>query len=272
MIKRIEQAYKRFKNYYLWSRTKPFYQKYFPEAPEFYKKFSPFMRSGRLGLHKADNRVVVDLERGFLYNRIPKAANTTLMCALFQTYFAEDLTSEELARRAKSFHSVPSELDKKAVEKIDNLFKFTFVRNPYSRTLSAYLDKISRPEKSREYRAKVPQLFKKFGPRPSFYDFCQYLADGGLYANKHWAPQVSLFALPPEKFDLIGKIEKLNQDFEKVLKNLPGLKSPGNPGRVGTTTSASTKIDQHYNTNLLQLIRDLYQEDFNKLNYSPNPP
>ena len=265
--KNLEKFYKIAKNYYLWPKSKPFYRKYFSQFETFYRQFSPFAKPRTLGLHKADNRVVVDFERGFLYNRIPKAANTTLMSALYQDYFDESLSSNEVAGRGKSFHAVPSELREEKVDEVQKLYKFTFVRNPYSRILSAYLGKIGQPESRKEYRRKTPALFRKFGDNPSFEDFCKYLAEGGAYDNKHWAPQISLLIFPPEEFDFIGKIENLSQDFEQVISNVPALEGNEIPGRVGTTTSASDKLDQYYDKEKYDLIYELYREDFQRFGY-----
>ena len=110
---------------------------------------------------------------------------------------------------------------------LDGYLKFTFVRSPYSRVLSAYLHKII--HRLQRGRALKGPESKRFTHAPTFTEFCRYLADGGLDDNIHWAPQVALMLLPPSKFDLIGKVETFESDVRTVLSRL-GAESPADMG------------------------------------------
>ncbi|MGM0569012.1 MAG: HI0074 family nucleotidyltransferase substrate-binding subunit, partial [Elusimicrobiota bacterium] len=131
----------------------------------------------------------------------------------------------------------------------------------------AYLEKMGlNDEKRKKCRKRFPWIFKKYGPKPSFHDFCSYLESGGLYEDKHWAPQVSLMSLPPEEFDFIGNIENIEQDFKKVAAKVKALSSR-EIKRGGAYTGASDKINKYYDNKTVAVISRLYKEDFETFNY-----
>ncbi len=114
-----KQIYRIAKNYAVFTRFKPFYRYYFSRYPSFYRRFSPFAKPLTLGIHLADNRAVVDMEQNFLFNRIPKAANTTLMGNLYQHMGEENGVSLQTIAAARKSHSVvPSELRREDAEKM----------------------------------------------------------------------------------------------------------------------------------------------------------
>ncbi|MEA3505959.1 MAG: sulfotransferase family protein [Elusimicrobiota bacterium] len=206
---------------------------------------------------------MVDMERKFLFNRLTKVASSALMVTLKPK--AEDGKKRE---KYKQKHKRPSKLKKRDVKKVDDLFKFIFVRNPYDRILSAYLHKIGTDDERREkFKKPVPGLFKKYGDNPSFNEFCRYLEDGGLYENKHLAPQVSLMALPKEEFSFIGKFENIEEDFKKVTEQVKNL-DVRHMKRGGTYTGASNKRKKYYDAETADRVYRLYREDFESFNYS----
>ncbi len=264
-----KQPYRIFKNYYLYKKFKPFYKYYSALHDDFYKRFSPFARPCTLGIHKADNRGVVDIANGFLYNRMPKVANTTLIGNIYQDMVEKDgMTLPEVASYIKSNHVKPSRLSKKEVLEVKSTFKFVFVRNPYTRTFSAYLEKLSENSKKQsKYKRKAPKLFRKFSENPSFTDFCRYLESGGLYDNKHWAPQISLLVLPPAEFDFIGKLENIEHDFGVVSTQIPMLKGKRLMTRLGAVTGASASLDKFYTPGCKDIVYQLFREDFTLFGY-----
>jgi len=263
------QYYKTAKNYFLYLNCKPFYKYYSKQYPAFYQRYSPFAKPLSLGVHKADNRAVVDMKNGFLFNRLPKVANTSIVGNLYQ-HMAEEMgiSLREVASRHKAGHQCPSDLSWEEVDRIKNAFKFLFVRNPYTRTLSAYLSKIAKSEQKRQdYSGKAPRLFKKYSKNPSFVDFCRFLDNGGSYDNKHWAPQTSLMVLPPEGFDFIGKLENMKEDFRFVTQKIPMLNGKTLLERLGYNTRASKRLEEFYDPYCYDVISRLYKEDFETFKY-----
>jgi len=66
---------------------------------------------------------------------------------------------------------------------------FTVIRDPYSRTLSAFLDKFRREEFIRQFRA-----FEMTAD--GYLQFLYWLADGNLGANSHWNLQTRAMLMP----------------------------------------------------------------------------
>jgi len=153
------------------------------KAP-FYKKY-PYRHN--VSIVTSNRRGAIDLERRFFFNRLPKSANTSVVTILANISGIRTLRGQE----AKRAFMRPSELNFRQVAEVDDFFKFTVVRNPYARVLSAYLDKIAYPQK-----VKIKGHLDDRDMVARFSEFCKYLADGGLYKNVHWVPQTSLMLLP----------------------------------------------------------------------------
>ncbi len=270
-IRRGKAFIKKTKSYWLYPIFTPFYSYYFKKYKNFYRRYSPFtLPFCRTPLNVANSEAVIDIKRKFLYNRIPKSANTTLMAALSEgNKDKENISELQISKRYKKSHRCPSELKRGEFKEMGNIFKFLFVRNPYRRTLSAYLEKIRiDPEKRKKYLKKAPGLLKKYGTSPSFYDFCRYLDEGGLYRDRHWAPQTSLLVIPPKEFDFTGRVENIEEDFNTVASRVEALKGRKITARLGVPTGASDKLLKYYTHNASDIIYRLYREDFETFGYS----
>lgn len=224
----------------------------FNKSP-FYKKY-PY--KGNTKLAQADGRGIFDFTLGFYYNRIPKAANSTVMGCLAEKKYDRKFDSESEVKKLFTLH--PHKLSNKEINMTGDLFKFTFVRSPYTRVLSAYLDKILNEKRLRDV----------LGSDDSFTAFLTYLENGGLYKNAHWAPQTDILLFPLKDFDLIGKVESLDKELPLVLKkifgddNLPEFKSYNTH-----STNATTKIKDYYSDKDLLIVNKLYENDFLELDY-----
>lgn len=221
----------------------------------FYKRFH---YSGSLPIKSVDWRGIVDFDFGFFFNRIPKSANSTVVINLAQLKFGIQVSSVE----AKNSFMHPSHLSEQQMQLFESLFKFTIVRNPYTRTLSAYLDKILR------HRKKISSFNYKSNHTPSFSDFCNYLKDGGLYSNIHWAPQSEILLLPVNRFDYIGHVESLYNDLKFIYKQITSYNKISDfKSHIPHQTNASQKLRQYYNNKNQEIVLDLFRNDFDKFGY-----
>ena len=209
-----------------------------------------------------DARGLIEDKLCTFYNRVPKAANTSVVFTLAKMRSGKTPTSREVKKNFRR----PAQLTEAEVRTLDDYFKFIFVRNPYSRVLSAYLHKIVR---KLERGARLePAESKRFRETPSFPEFCRYLADGGLFNNIHWAPQTALMLLPLSKFDFIGKVESFDSDVHTVLSRL-GADNPKDflVTHASYFTHAQRRVDDYYNAETLRLIGRLYEDDFATFGY-----
>lgn len=225
------------------------YNKYTVPLTPFYKKY-PFQ--GHTSARSADDRGCIDFELGIFCNRVPKAANSTIVSNLVQLKLGEEIASPQ----AKKVFKTPSQLTRGELGRFDTLFKFAVVRDPFSRTLSAYLDKIDRK-------------FNQDGEKISFKDFLKSLKNGKLHTNLHWAPQTSIFLIPFEEFDFVGKFENLNDDLAFIISKIKGKNDADSTfSRKGPpSTSASDKIKKYYDDECIKLMQELFAKDFELLDY-----
>ncbi len=222
-------------------------------------------------IQAADRHGAIDGRHGFFYNRIPKCANSTVVEAL--ATFSGKVRSDDNTVALKRAFGKPHQLSHRQVVRLrDHWLKFTFVRNPYARVLSAYLDKIIRLryDLRPRYRALRAATRATDAP-PSFDRFLDYLAAGGLYANVHWAPQTALLLIPLVSFDFVGKVENLDQDLLQVLQRLfpdQAHRTAVKFGRAGPPpTGAQDKVFSWCTRQQRDRIAALYENDITALGY-----
>lgn len=219
----------------------------------FYRRY-PY--AGGLAIDSADARGCVDIQMKFFCNRIPKAANSTVVTTLARIRFDREITSKQ----AKKMFLTPALLHNDEVQNLDNFFRFVFVRNPFTRTLSAYLDKVER----RAVEKNKPSSFKSF---------LYQLEAGRLHSNAHWAPQYNLLLIPVDQFDFIGRTETFDADMLTVKNRLLGKRSDEPVKSVlSNATNAKDKLDHYYDDETIELVRTLYRQDFEIFDYPLNLP
>ncbi|CAN5675178.1 hypothetical protein BH23PSE1_BH23PSE1_16720 [soil metagenome] len=226
----------------------------------FYRRF-PYR--GPMGLFKVDPRGAYSPADGFFFNRIPKAANSTVMATLaahsrYRRPFGGERDKQRFLR--------PSRLLPRDVERIaGGVFAFTFVRDPYRRVLSAFADKIvQRRPQSRRFFA---WLGGDDGAPPRFADFLRFLEAGGLLTDAHWAPQCHLMLLPLERLDLVGRVESLETDLAHVLRAVFGT-AAGAPVQSGPRTDSHAMIARCYTPEAASSVERLYAADFAAFGYA----
>jgi hypothetical protein len=170
----------------------------------------------------------------------------------------------------KELHMFPLEVK----ERYQNLlspaiFKFTCARNPFSRALSAYLDKIMGDEIERApYRA---DLGFSNDEAVSFLDFLTKLKEKGLSVASHFNVQCNVMMCPYVHYNMIVKLENFDQDFQIVMNRLGISGEPKNYKWAPHATSAKSKLSEYYTQKCVDLVVEIYNRDFQFLNYSTIP-
>jgi hypothetical protein len=227
----------------------------------------PFYRrnpyTGPLGLFTVDLRGAYSPEDGFFFNRIPKAANSTVLatlCAL--SGYRKPLSRD----RKKSRFLRPSRMTAGDVARLDaGTFRFTFVRDPYGRALSAFADKVLR--KRRQARPFYDWLGRTGPEPPAFLDFLRFLGDGGAHSDAHWAPQSDLLLLPLGAFDFVGRLERLEHDLGLVVDRVFASAEPLRMRRAGPRTDSQRQLAGAYGPEGRAIMNRVYAADFELFGY-----
>lgn len=224
----------------------------------FHREFPPPRRSM---VYEIDKRIMVDRKRAFVYFRIPKAANSTVVYSLIPSSHTSKEAKRALPRASSLTRSEVSELS-------ERFFLFTVVRNPYSRLASAYLEKIVRAKRA----DKVARfLGRALTSHISFLDFCRYLNAGGIYEDPHWYRQCDLIPSGVGQLHFVGRVESLRKDLEEILRRVQG--GPCDTPRSWTrhATGATSRLKELYCAESIEIVRDLYAHDFTAFGYSDQP-
>ena len=150
--------------------------------------------------------------------------------------------------------------------------RFTFVRNPYDRLLSAWKSKILASYDT--YYAPARQHMRDALGYPgeavvAFGDFVRFITsdDDPISRDGHWERQtvVGLHDLIP--YDVIGRFENFGTDFRAVLERI------GAPADVLAVASEVTNPTEPlppaaaYDSQLAALVFAYYREDFERFGY-----
>ncbi len=202
----------------------------------------------------------------FIYYQIPKAACTTIKSFIIRV---DDI------ERGPSVHTtnipvLSSSESRSPLYK--NYFHFTFVRNPYDRLLSCYMDKVSNPASSDltdpvfingEYRPFLDKYGKLGWKKMSFEDFVRFVTKiSDKHCDPHFASQNRFLNL--DSLDFIGRLENFDRDFSHVKEKL-SLSDDIKPERL--MTSKHDHYRTYYNDELRQLVAKKYAKDIEIFNY-----
>nr|KAG5708442.1 hypothetical protein BaRGS_026169 [Batillaria attramentaria] len=195
------------------------------------------------------HHILVDDRYKFLYCYIPKVACTNwrrVMLVLSGKVKVKDLMdiqATDVHARYRRFLPTLSDMSMEQIRyRLDNYYKFMFVREPFERLLSAYRNKLQSKHKSSQYFRDTfgRSIIKRFresqegdnkGGKPvnaknankqtvHFHEFLQYLVDPVRTEplNEHWAKYYKLCHPCFMNYDFIGKYDTLEADASHVLK------------------------------------------------------
>ena len=210
----------------------------------------------------------------YIYFETPKVGCSTIKRTL-QKMEVDNTSQVPTDVHAKNLSPLlsPLQLEKDFTHYInDEYFKFTFVRNPYTRILSCYLDKMvtDLDEKKR----MLPELGFSPTDKISFKVFLLAIKEQSYSKmNIHWMPQSILLASNNIILDFIGRQENFDNDLKKALAIINKTEPEANqieneaPHAVG----ANKKLKEYMTEETIELIQEIYADDFSLYGYSKNP-
>ncbi len=239
---------------------------------QFYSDIAPFTTHIPAG--EFDYTVNISLKYNYVYAENAKVACSTIKLILQRMelndpdYRPNDLI--DLHTRIFSPLIRPAQVKSFSnYIKRPNVIKFCFVRNPYTRLLSAWLDKIENNMPAKKGILRQLGFDPEEIDRPvSFGEFVSAVAGQSISAmDQHWRIQYYQTFQDQIDYDFIGRFESLEEDLKSVL----GMVNPEFRTFWGTEARHATHSEQQlnacYTDQLENLVYRTYQRDFKQFKY-----
>lgn len=211
------------------------------------------------------------------YLEIPKVACTSINFAL-----AGHLGLLEGFDPKADIHSIhgnfpqASDLNQLFLGDYADYTKFSFVRNPWDRLVSCYINKIRSDARNNQWFVDGVALgflqYNLFHAKMSFEEFAEAVLEIGVEnANVHFLPQHYFLLDPKGNFaaDFVGKFEHLQSSFDDLC-DLIGLKKFELPHKNFSKKTKDTHYSKFYTTKLRDKIAAYYENDIELFNYEFN--
>lgn len=201
--------------------------------------------------------MILDEERGFVLLSVPKTATKSVHWALGGGQHPEPPIYHMRMRDLLPLNP-----------RVPELFKFSFVRNPWARLVSLYHDFTLK--RGNQYSAEITFYQPLFSEFSSFHDFCLR-----VWTSPRW--HYNLFLRPQYEFftddgtvdgkymmDFVGKFENLHADFNIAcdMANISRL-DPGhdNKGVYGGDYKS------YYSDDTKRVVGEVYAKDIQEFGY-----
>lgn len=246
-----------------------------PSAVEFY-------RTLKMEAFLPDDLLKVLPAHDLIYVYVPKAASTRIRTTLAAI-------AGRHSRRLKShnrgeFRMVrgPRSMTVRAFYRLatsPTTLRFSFVRNPYARTLSCWADKfqdqalVPGSREMNDYLARREQVDKSLpvgaDKTLSFEQFVIFAeASANTRADPHLQVQDDILTMPGITLDLIGRFENFNSDFVRVLDHVGASEQIRREALVPMNPSRHRHWWDYYTPELADRIYRAYECDFDRFKYS----
>jgi hypothetical protein len=213
----------------------------------------------------------ISLRRKYIYLDNPKVASTFIKSALLQAEVRDGTLPDRPG--ADDIHGTgfwDTEFDLRHA----NCFVFSFVRNPFARILSCYLDKISTangpPGDISTRKRFCSDYAVPSESEISFTAFLEAISNSDPETeNGHWGAQSRNLLSGSLAIDSIGNVEHMKEDARHILPRA-GADIREARGQ-GHATGAGTKLERYYGPAERELVIRKYEGDFERFGYSRDP-
>ena len=180
------------------------------------------------------HHVIVNDQLGFLFCYVPKVACSNWKRVMMALEGRASDPNDVDKYHHRGFTFLEDFPPRGIQRRLNNYFKFMFVRDPLDRLVSAYNNKfVSRNSTyfhkrygqriATKYRRKTRKPYK--GDDITFKEFFRYLSDTKVgEMNEHWMPYYELCQPCAVGYDFVGSFEQLVDDANKVLQYLNSSK------------------------------------------------
>lgn len=154
-------------------------------------------------------------------------------------------------------------------EVLAQTFVFSFVRNPFGRLRSAYLNKIVMPQKQGSFRVKAGFGYDEIPPFREF--VLAVCAQTPLKQNAHWRLQALNLSVGRITYDFIGRLETFDVDWAR-LRAATGDVLPAEPETAGRVTRKKKAERLEFDSEMTRAVTTAYADDFDLFGYDPTSP
>lgn len=233
-------------------------------------KISPAATSRLLAYYYDKNidQSIIIKELRCIYMPIPKAGTKSIKQA-FADYLYKYNSDERFNTSKINTKGLPfNRISKSKAETLrDDLFVFSFVRNPFKRILSCYFDKIRKKTTYKGFLRYKNQFYREM----SFEEFVKKISDiPDSDADQHFRSQSQFLMGKNQQLipHYTGKLEQFEEDFRKIAKRLDcktlQLK------HINKSKAKKINYEDYFTPQIVDLILDRYDSDFQLFGYSPN--
>lgn len=210
--------------------------------------------------------------KNYFYGESPKTGCSTIKRVLIQAELGKRIDFEHGAyvhyREFTPFLKISQVGDLDEYFQRKDIFKFCFVRNPYTRLLSCFLDKIQKDQVQNQQIKIQLGLRTDAKTTITFEEFVDaVMQQPPMFMDQHWRTQYyQTFQLNID-YDFIGKFENFETDFFFVLGQLNIDKEKYYDIANEHVTNANTLIQQYYTQATAEKVYQKYKIDFDYFGY-----
>lgn len=153
-------------------------------------------------------------------------------------------------------------------EDFNKYFKFAFIRNPFTRLISAY--EFVKEGGGGPVDLKIAEAV---APYKNLEDFVMhYLTPATAKANRYFRPQYCFICDSGDRLltDYLGRFETIEKDYDYIRSKI----HTGAPlKKLNVTKGKRLSIEQYFTTNaMIEKVISIYKKDFELLGYSKTLP
>ncbi|MFM8895696.1 MAG: sulfotransferase family protein [Actinomycetales bacterium] len=235
-----------------------------------------------LGWRSVNRHTHISLVNRYVYIEVPKAGCGTMKATLGGVEAAR-LNQQAVAAVQERPHDAtrmtafikPFQLPPDLLEEVftsRRYRRFTVVREPASRLLSAYLEKIRQglPQAAPVLDVLRQTLGDEAPNDAAQITLAQFIDVVGAQSSRqqdpHWRRQYDQLGLPYLNYDAIIHLEDLDDSWSTIaaLSSIPDLREQF---YCRNSTGAGARMDEHYTPQLREAVARIYADDYRAFNY-----